>query len=153
MLNPDVFSLMCRIGSEPGTFSGLSKDLTKVIANLFSLQLKSIGSDLPLLRKTHDAFAPDEFAALVEMIDSSKVVAALKKLDKNNQELKVPQKPAWLAARLVALANGTSSPVSAAPRKRSVRPSASIKEPAELSNLDAVLSLSTSAMKAKRRAA
>lgn len=144
-LSIDEFAILRGIGSDPETFSAISKDVSAKVRVWVLKHLKAKSTDLEKLRRTNDALGNQAFALFVDGMKDTDVRSIINRLDKHRLTIGSVDE-AWKQRHLVALATGAVDPT-----KSESRPSRSGPPKSNRLAEKNELGLSSKAMAAVRR--
>ncbi|MGQ0445512.1 MAG: hypothetical protein ACT4O2_10410 [Beijerinckiaceae bacterium] len=137
----DGIAVLHAIAGNPLVFPDVAPELSRVARTLVVKQLKAKATTLEGLRHIHGAIGGEAFVLILDDLGDSGSASLVKKLDKENLELKTAL-PAWNRKRLADLASGAASLAEKAskpaPARRAVKPGQSPEQKALASSLKAV---------------
>jgi AAA domain len=111
----DGLAVLHAIAENPLAFPDVVAELNKVARALVVKQFKAKATTLESLRHIHSAIGGEAFVLILDDLGDSGSDSLVKRLDKDNSELKTAQ-PAWPRKRLADLASGAAVPAKKPPK-------------------------------------
>jgi hypothetical protein len=111
----DGLAVLHAIAENPLAFPDVVAELNKVARALVVKQFKAKATTLESLRHIHSAIGGEAFVLILDDLGDSGSASLVKRLDKDNSELKTAQ-PAWPRKRLADLARGAAVPAKKPPK-------------------------------------
>jgi hypothetical protein len=123
-LEIDGFAVFRSIGSHPGAFSSIGKEVGKLASSLIVKQMRAKTSDLNSLRDICTALGVETFNLILDGLTDDQIRSLVTRIDKHHPEVRVAA-PEWRLQRIRALVHGAAEPFA---KTKVVRKSAKVNK-------------------------